>query len=138
MNADGSGQRGVAGTRAGDVNPQWSPDGRTILFQTARDGNNEIYAMDVDGSDPRNLTNDPGSDGDGGFLWSPDGRKIAFTTRRDGNTELYVMNADGSGQTRVTRSREDEALLSWSPDSRRMAFQRWPSTPQMGVLRHER
>jgi Tol biopolymer transport system component len=130
MNADGSGQRAVPGTGADDVNPQWSRDGRTILFQTARDGNEEIYAMDADGSDPRNLTNDPGADGVSGFLWSPDGRRIAFTTRRDGNTEVYVMTADGSGQTRVTRSREDEVLLSWSPDGGRIAFQRWPSTPR--------
>jgi len=130
MNADGSGQRSVPGTGADDMNPQWSPDGKTILFATRRDGNDELYAINPDGSELRNLTNDPGRDGDGGFLWSPNGRRIAFTTRRDGNAEVYVMNADGTGQTRVTRSKEDEALLSWSPDGRRIAFQRWPSTPR--------
>jgi Tol biopolymer transport system component len=130
MNADGSGQRAVPGTGANDVNPQWAPDGKTILFVTRRDGNEELYAINLDGSDPRNLTNDPGQDGAGGLLWSPDGRRIAFTSRRDRNTEVYVMNADGSGQTRVTRSKEDETLLSWSPDGRRIAFQRYPSTPR--------
>ena len=40
--------------------PAWSPDGRTIVFVSGRDGNSEIYVMDADGSEPRNLTQEPG------------------------------------------------------------------------------
>jgi TolB protein len=130
MHADGAAQRHLGSTSSSDVNPQWSPDGKTILFRTRRDGNDEIYAMNADGSDPRNLTDDPGRDGDGGSLWSPDGRTIAFTTNRDGNNEIYVMDSDGSHSRRLTRSPEDEWLLGWSPDGRRIAFQRYPSKPR--------
>jgi TolB protein len=130
MRADGAAQRHLGSTSSSDVNPQWSPDGKTILFRTGRDGNDEIYAMNADGSDPRNLTDDPDRDGDGGSLWSPDGRTIAFTTNRDGNNEIYVMDSDGSYPRRLTRSPEDEGLLGWSPEGRRIAFQRYPSKPR--------
>ena len=42
--------------------PAWSPDGRTIVFVSWRDGNGEVYAMDADGSGPRNLTQDPANE----------------------------------------------------------------------------
>jgi hypothetical protein len=51
--------------------PAWSPDGSRIAFVSSRDGNAEIYVMMADGSDPTNMTNDPGYDS---FpKWSPDG-----------------------------------------------------------------
>ena len=53
--------------------PAWSRDGRTIVFVSWRDGNGEVYAMDADGSSPRNLTQDPAKDA--GPAWSPDGRQ---------------------------------------------------------------
>ncbi len=54
-----------------------------IAFNSYRDpSNREIYVMKADGSDPANLTNDPG--GDHVAHWSPDGTQIAFTSTRDG------------------------------------------------------
>ena len=102
--------------------PAWSRDGRTIVFVSWRDGNGEVYAMDADGSGPRNLTQHPAKDVRP--AWSPDGRKIAFVSRRDGNSEVYVMNADGSGKRNLTRSRASEDYPTWSPDGRRIAFLR--------------
>ena len=60
--------------------PAWSPDGRTIVFVSWRDGNGEVYAMDADGSGPRNLTQNPAKDVRP--AWSPDGRSIAFVSSR--------------------------------------------------------
>ena len=74
--------RRLTGHSADDYSPSWSPDGRHIAFESWRDGNQEIYVMGSDGSNPRRLTND--------FVfadspsWSPDGRHIAFTSYRDG------------------------------------------------------
>ena len=65
-----------------------------IAFVSTRDGNNEIYVMNADGSNPTNLTNNPA--GDFSFSWPPDGTKIAVWSGRDGKGEVYVMNADGS------------------------------------------
>ena len=66
--------------------PTWSPDGSKIAFHSTRDGNNEIYVMNADGSGQTRLTNNPAA----GLLpaWSPDGIKIAFTSIRGGNQEI--------------------------------------------------
>ena len=103
--------------------PAWSPDGRTIVFVSWRDGNGEVYAMDADGSSPRNLTQNPARDVRP--MWSPDVRRIAFVSRRDGNPEIYVMDADGSGKRNLTRDRaSDDDHPTWSRDGRRIAFVR--------------
>jgi Tol biopolymer transport system component len=82
--------------------PSFSPDGRKIVFWSARDGNLEIYGMNADGSNQTRLTNNLAADESPAF--SADGRKIAFTSTRDGHREIYVMNADGGGQKRLTFS----------------------------------
>ena len=92
------------------------------MFVSWRDGNGEVYAMDADGSGPRNLTQHPAKDVRP--AWSPDGRRIAFVSRRDGNSEVYVMNADGSGKRNLTRDRASDDYPTWSPDGRRIAFLR--------------
>ena len=103
--------------------PWPTPDNSTvsrIAFATNRDGNWEVYVMNADGSNPHNLTNNPGTDSHPS--WSPDGSKIAFQTERDGNWEIYVMNADGSEQTRMTNDRGIDRSPAWSPDGAKIAF----------------
>ena len=112
--------------------PAWSPDGRTIVFVSWRDGNGEVYAMNADGSEPRNLTQNPAKDVRP--AWSPDGRRIAFVSRRDGNSEVYVMNADGSGKRNLTRDRASDDDPTWSPDGRRIAFLRGRPQSRRGRL----
>jgi Tol biopolymer transport system component len=114
--------QGKRSAQPGDVQaPAWSRDGRTIVFVSWRDGNGEVYAMDADGSGPRNLTQHPAKDVRP--AWSPNGRRIAFVSRRDGNAEVYVMNADGSGKRNLTRDRaSDDDYPTWSPDGRKIAF----------------
>jgi TolB protein len=91
-----------------------------IAFQSNRDGNNEIYIMNGDGSGLTNLTNNPADDSMPS--WSPDGKKIAFSSNRDGNIEIYLMNADGSSPTRLTDRSGDDFGPSWSPDGKKIAF----------------
>jgi len=102
--------------------PVWSSDGRRIAFISIRDGNPEIYVMNADGSEQRNLTQSPLRDG--GPAWSPNGRTIAFERWLERNPEVFVMNVDGSGQRNLTRDPEADVYPDWSPDGRKVAFVR--------------
>ena len=104
-----------------DSSPAWSPDGRRIAFESERDGNDEIYVMNADGSGVARLTVNDAIDGSP--AWSPDGQRIAFDSLRDDNFEVYLMNADGSGVTRLTNNDARDWHPVWSPDGRRIAFE---------------
>jgi Tol biopolymer transport system component len=117
----------TACVRDDDAAPSGSaaPVDHGIVFSSARDGDFEIYVMDADGTDVRQLTKNE-SEGvkeadDGSPAWSPDGERIAFTSTRDhegdglDSEELYLMAADGSGQTRLTES-GGFGRPSWSLD----------------------
>ncbi|MHB0871414.1 MAG: hypothetical protein ACYC5J_18435 [Chloroflexota bacterium] len=91
-----------------------------VAFVSRRDGNDEIYAMDSDGTGQTRLTSSPAYDG--APAWSTDGRRIAFASKRDGNNEIYVMNADGIGQSNLTRHPGNDLSPAWSPDGERVAF----------------
>lgn len=94
-----------------------------IAFITMRDGNNEIYAMNIDGSNPVNLTNTPESEGTPAV--SPDGTRIAFG-RIDGDfVDIHVMDADGSNEQQLFSVFGRPAFHpAWSPDGSRLAFAR--------------
>ena len=101
MNVDGSDAVNVGNGVEFDNAPEWSHDGKRIIFarRPTKDGKFQVYSMKADGSDLVRLTNNAFSD-----LYpisSPDGKKIAFQTDRDGHREVYVMNADGSGQKKL-------------------------------------
>jgi TolB protein len=103
MNAQGDGKTRLTDSVGVDVYPKWSPDGTQIAFLSNRDGNVEIYVMNADGSDPRNLTNNPAQEStQGDFFWSLDGTQILFHSDRDGNSEVYLMNADGSNPVNLS------------------------------------
>ena len=84
-----------------------------IVFQSDRDGNNEIYVMNADGENQRRLTNNRVSDEQP--TWSPSGQEIAFVSKRDGNREIYVMDADGHNPRRLTVNEKSDASPAWSP-----------------------
>jgi Tol biopolymer transport system component len=107
---------------ATDVHPAPSPDGARIAFQSDRDGNWEIYLIDITQSDdPVRLTDDPAADTRP--TWSPDGSRIAFASERGGDRDIYVMDVDGSApETRLTDLGSSANDPAWSPDGSRIAF----------------
>ncbi|MFN4151014.1 MAG: TolB family protein, partial [Candidatus Sericytochromatia bacterium] len=65
-----------------------------IIYLSDRDTNLEIYSLNLENNQSKNLTNNKSDD----FMHSisQDGSKITFVSKRDGNVEVYVMNSDGS------------------------------------------
>jgi WD40 repeat protein len=98
---------GLATIAANAGDPDWSPDGASILFYQA--GN--IVKANPDGTG--SVTVDSGHS-DEMPAWSPDGKRIVVTSHRNLIDELFVMNADGTGQTRLTTGAEDW-FPSWQP-----------------------
>ena len=93
---------------------------QTIAFTTWRDGHAQIYLMDRDGGNPRNITRDASPAL--GAAWSPDGRRIAFSSLRDGNLEVYVMDADGGNPRNLTNNAGHDWGPTWAPDGKHIAF----------------
>jgi WD40 repeat protein len=100
--------------------PNYSPDGKRIVFGSTRDGNFELYSMKSDGTDVVRLTENRFQDVRPKF--SPDGKHIAFVSTRDGNHEVYVMKSDGSELQRVTRHEERDDYPEWHPDGKHLVM----------------
>ena len=127
MDADGSNSVRVTDSAAGgpgssDGNPSWSPDGTQLALEGRRNGNRDIYSINIDGTGRTNLTNDSAEDT--APAWSPDGESIAFVKFAVGTQEIYVMSADGQNQTNLTNDPASDRDPSWSPDSSKIAFSR--------------
>jgi PKD repeat protein len=122
MDPDGSGVARLT-TDNGMVigRPTWSPDSTRLAFPCRVEGSNDdICAINADGSDLVRLTDDPARDIDP--AWSPDGSTIAFASGRWlGGFRLAFMQPDGSGVAFVG-SGVFAMAPAWSPDGRQIAF----------------
>jgi uncharacterized protein YjdB len=79
IRADGSDPRQLTSSTGGNRSPEISPDGRTIAFVSVRDGNPEIYEMDLEGTNPRRITKSSDRESSPHFLASGD---LVFATER--------------------------------------------------------
>jgi TolB protein len=95
--------------------PDWSPDGKQIVYSFGGD----IYKMDADGQNAARVTN-TGTNHDP--VWSPDGKRIAFVSEIDSRGDIHVMDADGNNITNLTNSTEPDFTPVWTSDGKRIAF----------------
>jgi TolB protein len=114
INVDGRDLRVITSGEANDQVPNWSRDGKRLLFFSDRTGKNQIYTMKADGTDVQRISHTESNDQ--AAFWSPDNRKISFTSDRDGNSEVYVMVSDGRNSRLLTRTRAKVRAAVWSPN----------------------
>jgi len=114
----------------GDFAPDWSPDGKKIIFYSYRDRENEedknteIYIMNSDGTNQTRLTENKSYDIMPDF--SLNGKKIAFSSDRDFEAifDIFIMNSDGSEEVNITKSEDaSEKGPDWL-DEDTLVFQR--------------
>ena len=137
---DGSDIKTLFSSPGYDAEATISPDGKTIVFTSTRDGDLELYTMNADGSNVKRLTNTPGYDG--GAFFSDDGKRIVYradhpTTPEDlarykenlaRNTyapralEIRIMNADGSNDHAVTSNGAANFAPFFLPGGKRIIF----------------
>jgi Tol biopolymer transport system component/serine/threonine protein kinase len=116
----GSPAKLISSTRA-DHSPQFSPDGRRIVFVSDRSGNEEIWVCESDGTNPLQLTFFDGPP-TGSPRWSPDGRQIVFDAQPFGNADIFVIAAEGGQPRALGAEKSYEMLPSWSQDGRWVYF----------------
>ncbi|MFA6109684.1 MAG: leucine-rich repeat domain-containing protein [Candidatus Latescibacterota bacterium] len=89
----------------------WSPDDQKVAFVSNRDGNRELYVVNIDGSGLTRLTHDDGYDT--GCAWSPDGRWLAFNTNRETKWDVFVVDIEGKNTYNLTLAFADEYVCGW-------------------------
>lgn len=104
-----------------DLNPQLSPDGRRVAFQSDRSGDMEVWLADLDGANAVQLTSF-GAPMTSTPRWSPDGQVIAFNSNLEGQWEIYVVRATGGRPRRLTSHPANDNIPSFSRDGRWLYF----------------
>jgi TolB protein len=144
MNVDGTNVRRLTSTPGYDGGPWWSPDGRQIVYRAhhpkdaeelaeyerllamniIRPSKVELFVMDADGSNNRQITNLGGANF--GPTWTPDGTRIIFSSNhenpRSRDFNLFLVNLDGTGLTKITTHPEFDGFPMFSPDGTKLIW----------------
>lgn len=118
-------------------NPQWSPDGTEILFNSDRAGRNTLYVMNDDGTGIVPLFPDSSANEYAG-AWSPDGTQIAFVSDRTGlGHEIFIADRGGENVDQITDLGSITGDPSWSPDGTNLIFWEYNVSGQIQIYRVE-
>lgn len=138
VQADGSAFVPLTDDPAEDSRPSWSPTGDRIAFYSNRDGNWDVYVLDVATRAVVNLTDDPDSD-EQLPRWSPDGRWIAYVTDApplpvSHTRALELIEVTTGATRRLYTQAESGPFVAWAPDSRSLIFSRRDVSPDEGDI----
>lgn len=131
MGVDGTGLRQITNEQDGACQPDWSPDGKRLVYvspcrqkQDFYQGSS-LYLIDANGENRTALPTSLG--GDFEPAWSPDGKRIAFTSLRDSYMEIYMINLETNLVTRLTRAQNinrgvHARMPAWNPIGFQIAY----------------
>jgi TolB protein len=124
MDYDGFNQKQITVSKAINLSPDLSPDGKRVVYTTYRlsnEGSGQILVV-YSIYDGKKYTFFSRGTLNSAPAWSPDGGKIAFTSNFNGNPEIFIANSDGSGPRQVTFGRGIDTSPAWNPASGQIAF----------------
>lgn len=119
---DYDGKHAAVATKDNSINlsPVWSPDGKKVCYSSYKDGNLNIYIVNLATQNQLKLAAHQGLNS--APAWSSDGKKIAMTLSKDGNAEIYLLNYETRKLKRLTYNNAIDSSPTWSPSNRELAF----------------
>jgi TolB protein len=103
--------------------PDWSPDGKSIVFVSTRAGSHDIWLMNADGTNPINLTPDFKNFIELFPKWSPDGKSLLFISVQRGKSDIFSIKMSDFKPLNLTAEfKNDVGHPKWSPDGIFIAF----------------
>jgi serine/threonine protein kinase len=142
MNSDGSDLHQVTNLKDGACQPDWSPDGKRLVFispcpsmasgRYVQFPGSSLHLINADGTGLVDLPLAP--EGDFDPAWSPDGTQIAFTSLKDGHPQIYLLNLDTKIRRHLSDNNFKDRQPAWSPDGKLLAFVRLYGTYQIWII----
>jgi TolB protein len=130
--SDGSSLTRLTNTKSNDQFADWSPDGKQIAYSSDRNGNWDLFLLNVITNQDDSLIADElhiqltsNDEWELFPAWSPDGKKIAYNGLQPGsrNTDVYLMDKDGNNIQKLTDSPRFDENPTWSLDGTKIVFQ---------------
>ncbi len=116
----GSGEtKQLTDNKASDTEPVWSPDGKQIAFVSDREGAPDIWVMNTDGTEPKQLTKKTGGTQ---LRWSPDVKRIAFVAAKVNKDQVHTVDVATSKVTQLTTLTSPSRQPAWSPDGKTVSY----------------
>lgn len=144
MNADGSGQKPLTTVPGSDFDPDWSPDGKHVVFTSLRDGKKDIYILTLESGAITRITTVNGDVQENSQpSWSPFGNQIVYTVKRVNAYQVWAMSDTGQGNVQIARSGQQfwDYLPTWTPDGSTILFSQRdagaPSRPWLMAIKYE-
>ncbi len=120
MDSDGRNPQRVTNNGSINLNPDFAPSGKEIIYTSYKKGNPDLYRRELFTGLEARISSRQGLNAMGAF--SPDGNRIAEVMSKDGDSEIYLISREGKELSRLTRDPGIDVSPAWSPDGSKLVF----------------